>query len=143
VLLLGGQIGQGDIGPLSGEGDRDGGSDSRVRAGDERPAAAKPACAGVAVLTAICAGNEVGVESRFRLVLLRRCDVGISSGGVLEGQLVGHRLLPCASEAPARQSGRSQEFCFVFRLLSFSRASARSFFVIVDLPEMFSYFACA
>src|SRR5699024_11877011 len=85
--ILGRKIVQGDIGPLSGEGDRDGGSDSRVRAGDERPAAAKPACAGVAVLTAICAGNEVGVESRFRLVLLRRCDVGISSGGVLEGQL--------------------------------------------------------
>src|SRR5690606_28621590 len=96
------------IGALTGEGDRDGGSDAGVRAGDQRPATAEPACAGVAVLTAIRAGDEFCVEARFGLILLRRRDVGKASGGVLEGQLVAHRLPPLSSVASGFPASRAQ-----------------------------------
>ncbi len=64
-LLFAGQVGDGDVRALSGEGDGDGAADAGVRAGDEGLAALQPAGAGVAGLSVVgrrasCRGARPG-----------------------------------------------------------------------------------
>jgi hypothetical protein len=89
ILLLLGEIRDGDVGALACEGDRDRGADSRVAAGDECLPTEQSVGAAVRVLAMIRGLPQIGVGAGAVLILSGRVDVGVLLRGVFHGVLIG------------------------------------------------------
>src|SRR5699024_4310887 len=81
VGLLIGQVGQGDVGALPGEGDRDRRADPGVRTGDEGSSSLQPSRAAIRELPAVRLRDQGLVEARLRW----SCWGGAMSGNRVTG----------------------------------------------------------
>ena len=89
VLLLIGEVVQGNVRALAGEGDGHRGTDTGVTTGDQGATALKTSRATVGELTAVGLGDKVRIQARFGLILDGWFDLRVAGDRVLEGQLVG------------------------------------------------------
>lgn len=101
VGLFGGQIGDGDIGPLAREGDGHRRADARVAARDERLAAGESSRAAIGALAVVRVRRELHVEAGEGLTLRLRIEVAVTLRRIREGELV------CEVDLFGRHGGRS------------------------------------
>src|ERR687893_397460 len=109
VLLFLFEVGDQDVRPLAGEGERHGPPDAGVAAGDHRLLALEPAGAAVGPVPVVRPGAHLLLVARLLELLLAEVRLRVLGGRVLLGVLVGHEspfvLWFACSAMPANQGG--------------------------------------